>query len=232
MSARCPAGHPSTATDYCDVCGAPMAGATAAKPAAAAPTAGTTSVLTQACPHCTEVNARDALFCEGCGYDFTTQQLPAVAATLGGGSPSGAPTSTPVEWVAELWVDPDWYKHEAVSSTDPCPNAGLPRVIPLRDSTELIGRTSVSRNLHPTVDCGSDSAVSRRHAELVLEAGHWYVEDLQSVNGTYVGKAGAPLPDDPIVPGRRRALADDDRVYVGAWTRLVIRPATAEERGT
>jgi hypothetical protein len=32
--------------------------------------------------------------------------------------------------------------------------------------------------------------------------------------------------------GVKRELAADDRVYVGAWTRLVIRPATDEERAT
>jgi len=229
VSTRCPAGHASTATDYCDVCGAPIAASTPAA-AKASPKIAPPAAATQPCPHCTEENVKDALFCEACGYDFTTQQLPTVAAALDG--PASSSSSVGTEWVAEVWVDPDWYKHEAVSSTDPCPNAGLPRVVPLREVTSLIGRTSASRNLHPTIDCGSDSAVSRRHAELTIEAGHWYVEDLQSVNGTYVAKSGAGLPDSPIAPGRRRALADDERVYVGAWTRLVIRSATAEERGT
>jgi hypothetical protein len=202
----------------------------AAAPPAAAKVAAPAATGTQPCPHCAEENAKDALFCEACGYDFTTHQLPTVAASSLGTAPPTTGGAAAVEWVAEVWVDPDWYKHEAVSSTDPCPNAGVPRIVPLREATSLIGRTSNSRSIHPAVDCASDSAVSRQHAELTLEGGHWYVEDLRSVNGTYVGKAGAPLPDDPIVPGRRRALADDERVYVGAWTRLVIRAATAEER--
>jgi hypothetical protein len=38
------------------------------------------------------------------------------------------------------------------------------------------------------------------------------------------------MPEDPIVPGQRRELDADDRVYVGAWTRLVVRKATPEEK--
>ncbi|HVE63588.1 MAG TPA: FHA domain-containing protein [Mycobacteriales bacterium] len=235
MSSRCPAGHTSSAADYCDVCGAPIpaGGAAGATGAAGGPPAGGpgATAAVQACPHCADPNSQDALFCESCGYDFTTGQRPSVAAALTPPASVSSAAAKPVDWVAEVWVDPDWYAHEAVASTDPCPSAGTPRVVPLRATTELVGRTSKSRNIHPTVDCGSDSAVSRRHAELTIEGGHWYVEDLGSVNGTYVGKAGAPLPADPIAPNRRRALAEDERVYVGAWTRLMIRSATTEERG-
>ena len=42
--------------------------------------------------------------------------------------------------------------------------------------------------------------------------------------------ASGPLPVDPIAPGTRRELSEDDRVYVGAWTRLVVRRATPEEQ--
>ena len=31
--------------------------------------------------------------------------------------------------------------------------------------------------------------------------------------------------------GAKRELDPDDRVYVGAWTRLVVRPATEDEQG-
>lgn len=237
MSVRCPAGHTSEATDYCDVCGAVIAAAPAPAAKAAAPAAPNTEAATR-CPHCKDLNVATALFCESCGYDFTTGQLPAVGATLTPGSsgakgaaPAAPPAAASIGWVAEIWVDPDWYAHEAVSSTDPCPNTGTPRVVPLRSATELIGRTSASRNLHPTIDCGSDSAVSRRHAEVTIDGGSAYVEDLNSVNGTYVGKSGQALPDSPIAPARRQAITEDDRVYVGAWTRIVIRPATAEEGG-
>jgi len=110
------------------------------------------------------------------------------------------------------------------------PSAGLPGLVPLRERSVLVGRPSVSRNIHPQVDCGTDSGVSRRHCQLNTDGQRWWVEDLQSSNGTYVGPASGPLPSDPVPPGQRRELDEDDRVYLGTWTRLVVRRATPEEQ--
>ncbi len=137
-------------------------------------------------------------------------------------------TPIPVEWVAELWVDPDWYAEQ--ESEDPCPSPGLPVVVPLTQQSVLVGRPSVSRNIKPDVDCSSDTGVSRRQAQLTTDGQRWWVEDLQSSNGTYVGPASGPLPSAPVPPGQRRELDEDDRVYIGTWTRLVVRRATPEEQ--
>lgn len=251
MSAvRCPSGHESSATDYCDVCGAPIApvqGAGAGEldlgtpppaapgPAAAAGGAGPEAGA-QTCPHCGTVNSPTALFCEACGYDFTTGTLPRSGAPAPAGPAPAAPPVTgpvapavPLEWVVEVWVDPDWYAEQ--DSPEPCPSPGLPVVLPLRVRSLLVGRTSTSRNIHPEIACESDSAVSRRHAQLSTDGTRWWVEDLNSSNGTFVGPASGPLPTQPLVPGQRRELAEDDRIYVGAWTRLVVRRATDEEKG-
>jgi hypothetical protein len=40
----------------------------------------------------------------------------------------------------------------------------------------------------------------------------------------------ADLPTNPVKPGLRTELDDDARIYLGAWTRVVVRPATAEEK--
>ena len=105
----------------------------------------------------------------------------------------------------------------------------MPIVVPLRGKSVLVGRTSVSRNIHPEVDLATDTGVSRRHAQLSTDGQRWWVEDLQSANGTYVGTAGESLPTSPVPAGQRAELPDDGRVYVGAWTRLVVRKATAAE---
>jgi hypothetical protein len=44
-----------------------------------------------------------------------------------------------------------------------------------------------------------------------------------------VGAAGDELPNDAIQPGQRREVHDGDRIFVGAWTRLVIRKALPGE---
>ncbi len=145
-------------------------------------------------------------------------------------TPDPVPLAPPVtlEWVVEAWVDPDW--HGEQRDAEPCPSPGLPRVVPLTVRSVLIGRTSRSRNIHPEVDCSPDNGVSRRHAQLSTDGSRWWIEDLQSSNGTYVGQDSGPLPTTPLTPGTRQELREGDRIYVGAWTRLVVRRATEEEK--
>jgi hypothetical protein len=149
-------------------------------------------------------------------------------------APAGQPGVTGPEgdfsWVVEVWIDPGWYA--AQESPDPLPSAGAPVVRPLRGRSLLVGRTSVSRNIHPDVDCESDTGVSRRQSQLTTDGSRWWVEDLDSANGTFVGSASGALPTDPVPVGTKHELRSDDRVYVGAWTRLVIRAATDDERAT
>jgi len=144
----------------------------------------------------------------------------------GAASPSPAPPAV-AEWVAELWVDPDWYRTQ--NSPDPLPSPGLPQIVALRKTSVLVGRASNSRGIHPEIDCGADSGVSRRHAQLTSDGSRWFVEDLQSSNGTFVGSSAGPLPTEPIAPGNKTELQADDRVYVGGWTRIVVRRATDDE---
>ncbi len=238
--AICPAGHQTQQTDFCDTCGLPVVPAVPPPPAAASP-------ATLPCPHCDAPNVPGALFCESCGYDFTTGALPTgpaardvsaevtepvpalppvaeTAAAPVGPAPAGLP---PVEWIAELWIDPDWYATQG--SPDPMPSPGLPDIVPLVKNSLLIGRVSVSRGIFPDIDCELDTGCSRRHARLTTDGTRWWIEDLDSANGTFVGSAAGPLPAMPIPRGRVE-LSPDQRIYVGAWTRIVIRRATEDER--
>lgn len=259
--ATCPNGHQTAASDYCDVCGRPLT-------AAASPVL--RPVTPQDCPHCHRRNAADALFCETCGYDFMTGQMPPndLAELLGIAprdprseqgaetqivSPADEPTApissplpdaNPMEsespttpghaprqpvWLAEVWVDPAWY--EAQVTDNPRPPVGLPRLVRLGKDSALIGRPSAGRGIRPDVDCEPDTACSRRQAMLTFDGARWLIEDLESANGTYVGPATGLLPTEPIPRGRVE-LRPDDRVYVGAWTRIVVRRATPEELAT
>ena len=126
-------------------------------------------------------------------------------------------------WVAEIWVDHAWY---ATRDTDqPVPDAGRPEVVPLTGDNVVIGRTNVERGLHPDLDAGTDAGVSVRHAQLTSDGRRWWVEDLDTSNGTYVSTIGLPLPQDPVERGLRVEIDEDDRVYLGGWTRLVLRRA-------
>lgn len=361
MSAVCPQGHTSQSEDYCDICGAPIESATSTPPAVPSPAdpaegAGEPRV----CPHCNAPAAPQALFCENCGYDFTTGTAPApVAAPAepaegaepgegaepdegvepgegaepGENEESGEPgrdeaaepadpatdsdneasaeesfaeeelaaeslegpreeaaaeseatpaeatpaeatpaESTPAEipavedaaaeaaaaeaaagqvgagegessssvitgapatpapervWVVELWVDPDWYAVQRPEDAMPSPAA--PAVVPLRRASVLIGRPSRSRGITPDVDCGADAGVSRRHAQLTTDGLRWWVEDLGSANGTYVSPVGGAIPDRPVPVGERTELEEGSRIYLGGWTRIVVREALPGE---
>lgn len=238
MSAhRCPEGHDSASADYCDVCGAPINPTPdpvprpkpVMTPGHDSPRAATPAT---ACPNCAAPNASDATYCEDCGADLATGAVAAASPNTNSldldspvpGSPSAATTT---RWVAEVWVDPDWY---AVSGfhDDPCPSAGPPRIVRLGRSTAMIGRRSESHHIRPDIDGGTDSSISRRHATLTRDGERWFIEDLQSTNGTFVSAAGAPLPTQPLA-ALRIELGDNDRIYVGAWTRIVVRRSIVGE---
>ena len=63
---------------------------------------------------------------------------------------------------------------------------------------------------------------------LSTDGTRWWIEDLNSANGTFVGAATGMLPAMPIPQGRVE-LNPGQRIYVGAWTRIVIRKATDDE---
>src|SRR4051812_272813 len=76
---------------------------------------------------------------------------------------------------------------------------GLPRVDELVSARLLIGRSS---QCHLVL---ADDTVSRRHAELRIEDGHWMLRDLGSSNGTWVN--GRRIVEAEVRPG--------DLVYLG-----------------
>ncbi|MDR1833766.1 MAG: FHA domain-containing protein [Propionibacteriaceae bacterium] len=131
-----------------------------------------------------------------------------------------------VRWVAEVWIDPDWYAEQGAEEHMPSP--GLPEIIPLVKDANLIGRSSPARGLNPEIECDLDIGVSRSHAELTTDGTRWWVEDLGSANGTFVGTAAQPLPTMPI-PAGKIEIGRNQAIYVGAWTKIVVRPATPDD---
>lgn len=129
----------------------------------------------------------------------------------------------PARWVAEVWIDPEWYRLQ--QAPEQLPSPGQPMIQALRKPTIVIGRTSAAGR--PDLDCVTDTGVSRRQAALTTDGSRWFVEDLGSSNGTYLGQVDQPLPTQPI--SGRVELGPHDRIYVGSWTRIVVRPALVQE---
>jgi hypothetical protein len=237
--ATCPAGHSSTATDYCDVCGADIGEAsapTAASPVSAAPHAAAPAAG-EACPDCG--TPRTGRFCEDCGYDYAVgggrptppPPPPAVGdpdeedPVTRDWAPAKAPPPEPpaTDWAAVVIADQEYYDRVVTEGDDfafppYCPS----RRIPLTGEQVRIGRRSVSRDITPEIDLGeppADPGVSHTHAVLLAKPdGTWTLVDPGSTNGTTVNEGDTPIPVNVEVP-----LRDGDRVHVGVWTTITLR---------
>jgi hypothetical protein len=231
MPVTCPEGHESESTDYCDTCGALIGGA-APDPAAppAGPAAGATSQLpvapTPPCPNCGAPREPGEAFCEVCGLDFATGQLPAPPPVEPGGGPAAAGAGAETaEWVAVVSADHRYFESNRAESPDATvafPTDAAVREVPLLSAEVLIGRRSDTQGIFPEIDLSeppSDPGVSRRHAVLRRgPGGEWVVVDQGSTNGTVVRSAPSP-----VKAGEAVRLHDGDHLHVGAWTRITLR---------
>ena len=228
----CPNGHHSGDPEWCDTCGAPIGGssisapvATPATPAASEAGPPAPSVQRQIeCPHCGLSNDAANLFCEQCGYDFTTGQAPPSAPVETPPAEPAASLESTVKWVVVVEVDQAWYGLKGSLADQPCPSPSS-STIALSQHTALVGRSSQSRGIHPEIALEGDTGVSRRHAQLLRDGDDLVVIDLSSTNGTYVVPVGSEPSEETaaIVSGAPSVLHDGDRVYVGAWSRLTVR---------
>lgn len=195
----CAQGHPSAATDFCDVCGTPVDVARESAPAQ--DVSGRPADVTT----CRECGAqRNGRFCEGCGHD------------------TGA-TRPQVQWVAVVKADRDFYDRVVARGeldSVEYPQAFTERRIILHGSQILIGRRASSRGATPDIDLGADPAdrgVSARHAMLRLGVSGPTISDLGSTNGTSLNGSEALLGTEVETP-----LRDGDRIHIGAWTTITI----------
>jgi FHA domain/Double zinc ribbon len=240
----CPKGHLSADSDYCDQCGTkiqttndlladlppganpwpdltstsdPFAAPVAA-PAAHPPTSGAI-----ACPACGAMHeASDGNFCEICGYNFSTGQtadLPIATLTpppldptpvIPAIAPIILPRST-TGWTITIRIDPSL----ATANSPPAPTQA-PIVLPLNQTTSLIGRTSAVRGVLPEIPLDFDDAISHRHALLIVQAdGSLIIRDVGSSNGVqFKGQDLAAMADVPLQSG--------DVLSLGHWTTIVV----------
>jgi len=210
-------------TDFCSECGIAMAGSTAAAstPAAATPAAGSSA---GSCSNCSEPHGPHDVFCENCGFDFSSGSLPDAAPEPSTG-PAAAVAAAPASAQVRVSVDLDYFETVVeggeVALPDPLP---APSDVVIATGKALIGRHSASRGIFPELDVEKlteDPAVSSRHAMLHrTEEGTWEINDLGSTNGTRVGARDG----DEIAAGTAHPIEPGVAIFVGAWTRIELLP--------
>jgi hypothetical protein len=212
MSVICPAGHESATSDYCDECGRPIDVSPAApEPVSEPPPAPLededTSPATrrEPCPRCGTRRSGDDLFCEGCGYDFTT--------------PPESPEPE-ASWELVASADPEQFQRFRMDGIE-FPTSFEPRHFALTGPVLRIGRSRDADTVKAEIDlAGSpeDPAISRLHAELARQGdGTYSIRDLGSTNGTMLNDNSNPLEPDLAV-----SLAPGDRIRIGAWTTITV----------
>jgi class 3 adenylate cyclase/pSer/pThr/pTyr-binding forkhead associated (FHA) protein len=86
--------------------------------------------------------------------------------------------------------------------------------------TVILGRNPCS-GAHVDIDLVADEHVSHQHSRLTFEHDQYWVEDLDSANGTWV---------NGVLVVRKTRLSEGDRIRVG-WTRLTIQRGKDEGDG-
>lgn len=215
--ASCGAG--SGTADYCDRCGAMLQASEASEALVADGPAAT--ALT--CRHCTAPRSPADAFCEGCGIDFTSGELPVPVA-----DPPAAADGTPTGWSVVIDADRAFFDANAIEVAGGLtfPEALAPREVQLGAEEIVLGRGSGTRGAVAGIDLSGDPAVSRRHAVLRREpGGSWTLIDEGSANGTWVNDASVP-----VAPGAQVPLDDGDCVRLGAFSMLRLRLDTGTDR--
>jgi len=180
--------------DYCDGCGAKLeAGAAAAtSPAPAAPAApGDGSAAAETKPADSAAHAESA--------EAPTAEIKAE-------EPVAAPAAAPT-FKARLKIVRGGRKDQE---------------FPLEEGNNLVGRWDPETGAFPEVDLEQDdpeAKISRKHALVRIEGGKITVEDIGSLNGTYVNRQPRLQPGNPV------ELKQGDEIIIGkTFLKLIVDP--------
>ncbi len=209
---------------FCDSCGNPVRGQQqqtlvaqsssygpsheAGTPYAAS-AQGATGSGAVSCPVCGAAALPGEAFCDNCGAallpTYSNAPIQAPPSTLASQS-APVPQQTP-PWTGS-YAPAAPQQTASLVITNPAP----PATLSVPDRPELIvGRSDPQSNSYPDVDLGPygglDMGVSRRHFRLSHTGNQFYIEDLNSINGTIInGQRIPPHNLHPIRPGDRIAL--------------------------
>lgn len=198
------------AAGFCDQCGTPLAGAGMAASAPVIPAAITPSAGGNTCPSCGTAVIPGEAFCDGCGAQLG----------IAGPVPIAMPPSPPSVVQPQIFTP---QPQQFSGSYPPSPASSAPAQIVAGDGQSftlagkpsyVIGREDAVSGVYPEVDTSSSGGeaggVSRRHAEIIQQGGQWFIQDLNSTNGTHVN-------NQRVMAGGRQPINSGDQIRLGKW---------------
>jgi len=201
--------------DYCDGCGAKLAAASGSS-AAAAPAAAPATETTPPEPAAESIDgkATPSLAADAKPDGETpTTEVPKSDAPTGEIKPEAAPASAPSTAAAGA---PFKAKLSVVRG------GRKGQEFPLEDGNNLVGRWDPETGSFPEVDLDADdpeAKISRKHALIRIDAGKITIEDIGSLNGTYVNR------QPRLSPGSPAEIKSGDEVIIGkTFLKLVVEP--------
>lgn len=194
--------------DYCDGCGAKLAAA------AAAPAAAPAAAAPEAAPAAAPAESSDASAAPAAGAEPPTAEVPKSEAPTGEIKPEAAPEIAPSAPTAAAAGAPFKAKLAVVRG------GRKGQEFPLEEGNNLVGRWDPETGSFPEVDLDADdpeAKISRKHALIRIDGGKITIEDIGSLNGTYVNRQPRLSPGSPI------ELKSGDEVIIGkTFLKLVV----------
>jgi len=163
----------------------------------------------------------DSLYIPGASAGDPTPAPEASEAESGPSEPGQGARSAPAATEPSTTIEPAW--DTGIHSFEPAAaslrlkrlGAVTAETIPLHGSRMVVGRFDASAG-PVDIDLSSlpgSEAISRRHAELYVEAGAWHVKDLGATNGVFVKRSGSAQFEPRLQSPTR--LSDGDELAFG-----------------
>jgi hypothetical protein len=203
------------------------------------------------CSECGYENIDGLDYCDGCGAKLNAAAAPAgdgaaaaSAAPAAEPAPAEAPAEPPASEAPTGEIKPPAEASTAAAAAPAAEPAPAPAAagataraklqvvrggrkgqeFPLEDGNNLVGRWDPETGAFPEVDLDQDdpeAKISRKHALIRFEGGKITVEDIGSLNGTYVNRQPRLMPGNPV------ELKSGDEIIIGkTFLKLVVEPVS------
>lgn len=167
------------------------------------------------CPSCGQSNLPGTMFCDNCGASLSGAAPAPQPFAPPQPQPFTPPQPQPFAPPQPFPPPPQPFPPPAIGAMPPAPARlmiGGQQIMVPQKAEAVIGRADLASAWNPDVDLTPyggtpEAGVSRKHAKLVWQNA-WMVEDLNSVNGTF-------LHGQRLAPGQRTQLNNGDVIQMG-----------------